>query len=226
MKIHRLFRYALGLLLAGLLILTALSWRTSLGLRQRAWDLESGGLTSEALPPRWIEWLLAVEDPAFHSHRGIDLSTPGAGWTTLTQGLVKIHFRGPYRGLVGKPLQSLRALVLDAVVSKDQQLTLMLADANLGSHEGRAVRGFSDAAETYYDRSLTDLSDRQFLGLVAMLVGPNRFHPKRHPERHGERLRRLEALIEGRCAPGGWRDVYLPSCAAPAPAVGNSRSAH
>ena len=36
--------------------------------------------------------LLTVEDPNFYAHNGIDLSTPGAGYTTITQGLVKIYF--------------------------------------------------------------------------------------------------------------------------------------
>lgn len=36
--------------------------------------------------------LLAVEDPAFMRHHGVDLATPGAGMTTITQGLVKILY--------------------------------------------------------------------------------------------------------------------------------------
>lgn len=34
--------------------------------------------------------LLKIEDPTFKTHRGVDLATPGAGMTTITQGLVKL----------------------------------------------------------------------------------------------------------------------------------------
>ncbi len=36
--------------------------------------------------------LLAIEDPAFIRHHGVDLETPGAGMTTITQGLVKLIY--------------------------------------------------------------------------------------------------------------------------------------
>lgn len=42
-------------------------------------------------PEQW-KLLLAIEDPAFYNHRGVDLSTPGAGMTTITQGLVKLLY--------------------------------------------------------------------------------------------------------------------------------------
>jgi hypothetical protein len=46
-------------------------------------------LRLEDLPPGWLEMLLAVEDPNFYHHNGMDLQTPGAGITTITQNLVK-----------------------------------------------------------------------------------------------------------------------------------------
>jgi membrane carboxypeptidase/penicillin-binding protein PbpC len=47
-------------------------------------------LQPEALPQNFLDALLKVEDPNFHQHNGVDLHTPGAGWTTITQALVKI----------------------------------------------------------------------------------------------------------------------------------------
>ena len=44
------------------------------------------------VPDDYQRILLTVEDPNFYSHHGIDLTTPGAGWTTITQGIVKIYF--------------------------------------------------------------------------------------------------------------------------------------
>src|SRR5262245_3552880 len=41
------------------------------------------------LSQRRRDILLAVEDPGFFQHRGVDLSSPGQGMTTITQALVK-----------------------------------------------------------------------------------------------------------------------------------------
>src|ERR1700754_2249620 len=49
-------------------------------------------LRPEDLPDDYRHILLTVEDPNFYSHHGIDVSTPGAGWTTITQGIVKVYF--------------------------------------------------------------------------------------------------------------------------------------
>ena len=39
------------------------------------------------LTPRQLDILLKVEDPNFFNHHGVDFTTPGAGITTITQGL-------------------------------------------------------------------------------------------------------------------------------------------
>jgi membrane peptidoglycan carboxypeptidase len=191
----------------------ASSWRTARSLRAEARTLLAGGLAPSGLPAPWIDWLLRVEDPAFRTHPGVDLTTPGAGWTTLTQGLVKIHFPGPHRGPLGKPVQTLRALVLDAVTSKDEQLALMLDSAYFGEGENGPLVGFEAAARAIYGRPLVELRDEHFLGLVAMLIGPNRYHPLRRPREHEVRLRRIQALVAGRCRPAAWGDVELAGCA-------------
>lgn len=179
-------------------------------------DYERHGLSQSRVPPDWLAALVAVEDPGFYSHGGIDLTTPGAGWTTLTQALVKLHFPGPHRGLVGKPLQSFRAMALDRVVPKHLQLTLFLNTAYLGRGAGGApITGFPAAALHHYGKPLSELSQREFLGLVAMLVGPDRFDPRRDSAAHAQRLRRIESLLAGRCHPRGWRDVFLDGCSSP-----------
>lgn len=204
----------LALALAGLVFLGS-AWATAGEVRERAELSGKGqGVTVAELPDRWIEWLILVEDPAFFTHHGVDMSTPGAGWTTITQGLVKLHYPGPSRGLLGKPIQSVRAVVLNRVIGKQEQLTLFLNTAYFGATaDGRPIHGFPLAAREIYGRELAELSDDQFIGLVAMLVGPNRFHPIRDPSRHAERVGRIRSLIEGTCAPTSWRDVYLSACA-------------
>jgi hypothetical protein len=118
-------------------------------------------------------------------------------------------------------LAVLLALVLDASLSKQEQLTLILNTAYFGESSTGPIHGFPAAARSVYATDLDQLTDTQFLGLVTMLVGPNAFHPVRSPQAHQARLRRAQNLVAGRCQPTSWRDVHLSACdlgdATPAP---------
>lgn len=116
--------------------------------------------------------LLAIEDPAFNYHRGVDFATPGAGMTTISQGLVKLlYFPEGFRPGLAKLRQTLIArYAFDPLVSKDEQLLLFLNMSYLGHAEGEAIHGFAKAAKVYFDKSFTELSDQEFVALVAMLI--------------------------------------------------------
>ena len=163
---------------------------------------------------RRLKMLLRVEDPGFFAHHGVDWSTPGQGMTTLTQALVKrLYFDGGFKPGFAKIEQSLIArFVFDPAVSKRDQLEIFLNRASFGNFHGKPVIGFEAAAQTYYGIPFAKLDDRQFLGLVAMLRGPNALDPVRHPRENAERLARIEALLAGRCAPRGLRDDAYRDC--------------
>ncbi|MCD6192708.1 MAG: transglycosylase domain-containing protein [Candidatus Aminicenantes bacterium] len=59
---------------------------------QRILNSKEIKLDLEELSSEQVKILLMVEDPNFYNHKGIDLNTPGAGLTTITQGLVKMLF--------------------------------------------------------------------------------------------------------------------------------------
>lgn len=178
-----------------------------------AQEYQGTGITTADLPPAWLNALIAVEDPAFFEHAGVDFHTKGAGWTTITQGLVKLNYPGPMRGPYGKARQSLIALALNHALDKELQLTLFLNTAYLGQVDGRPVRGFQEAAEQYYGLDFEELTLDQFLSLVAMLPAPGKLDPIDNAVANRERVRRIHALLAGRCSPAGWRDVYLNGCA-------------
>jgi membrane peptidoglycan carboxypeptidase len=169
------------------------------------------------VPEKRRAMLLAVEDPGFYRHHGIDLSTPGAGWTTITQSLVKhLYFPDGFKPGFAKIEQSLIAWwVLDPAVSKDEQLEIFVNHASFGTIDGRDVIGFADAARTFYARPIAELSDRELLSLVAMLIGPNELDPRTHPRENARRTDRIEALLAGRCKPAGVFDVDYPACDLP-----------
>jgi membrane peptidoglycan carboxypeptidase len=159
--------------------------------------------------------LLTVEDPNFYSHHGIDLKTPGAGWTTITQGIVKIYFYdgftpGTFR--YRKLEQSLIACVLNSRVDKQMQLLIFVNSAYFGNYQGKEVIGFTDAAETYFNKEFAALTRDEFIALVAMLVGPNQFNVISQPQRNRERAGKIKRLLNGECKPTGLSDVYYEAC--------------
>jgi len=176
--------------------------------RRQYWTpLRPGDLSSERL-----HMLLAVEDPGFYSHHGVDLTTPGAGYTTITQALVKQLYFAHFRPGLAKWKQSLIALVFDRQVSKQDQLHLYLNSVYLGNWQGREIHGFDAAARAYFNKPFAQLSDEEYLALVAMVVGPNEFHVRSHPERNADRVARIQRLLSGACKPAGMSDVFYENC--------------
>jgi membrane peptidoglycan carboxypeptidase len=214
----RLFKWTLWLLLA--LLATFLCFETFAVFRARARTAEvleqvrNRPLRLEQIPLRWVVALLRVDDPGFFHHRGVDFSTPGAGMTTITQALVKRLFFDNFEPGFAKIEQSLIArFVLDPAMSKRDQLEVYFNYAYFGSDRGRDILGFAAAAEHYYHKPFAALSDREFLSLVAMGMAPRNLDPVRHPAENAERVRRIEAMLAGRCVPSGLRDVSYEDCA-------------
>lgn len=159
------------------------------------------------LSPERKATLLAIEDPTFTRHHGVDLATPGAGMTTLTQGLVKLlYFPNGFHQGIAKIRQTLIAqYALDAIVSKDNQLLLFLNICYLGHENGQSVHGYANAARIYFKKNFSDISDDEFLSLVAMHIGPNTLKPG--TSKNTERVKRITSYLSGKYQPAGVLDV-------------------
>lgn len=167
-----------------------------------------------ALPPKRVAILLKVEDPTFWTNKGIDLSTPGAGMTTLSQGLGKHIFFDDFQpGFRKGELMALTRFALYPMVDKNRTLNAVIANAYFGTHRGRPVTGFAVGARAWFGKPLQQLSDREFLELEAMLVAPDQLKPRRGDAERAERVRRIERLLARQCTPTGLRDVMLEGCA-------------
>ncbi|MBI1188350.1 MAG: hypothetical protein GC206_13630 [Alphaproteobacteria bacterium] len=164
-----------------------------------------------------LDWLVRIEDPTFWTNDGIDHATPGAGMTTLSQGLGKQLFfnrfsSGPLK--LGKfELMVLTRFALIDRVSKQDILRAVLASAYLGRDATGPVIGFAEGARRWFGKELPGLTDREFLALVAMLPAPNRLDPVNHASENQERVRRIERMLAGECAPDGLNDIYYDRCA-------------
>jgi len=146
--------------------------------------------------------LVAVQDPGFYEHRGVNPSLQKAFTkTTVSQAVVKQLYFDHFRPGIRKIRQTLIArFALDPLVSKDDQLTLFLNVVWFYKNpDGQDIVGFADAAHSYFNKPVTHLSEDEFLSLLAMLVGPARLNPRMHPKENGERVASLRQMVINRC---------------------------
>ena len=189
-------------------------WRANQRTPQVLAAAAQGDLSLDELGKRRLAMLIKIEDPGFWTHHGVDFSTPGAGATSITQSLVKRFYFENFEPGFAKLEQSLIArFVLDPAMSKPAQLKAYINHSHFGWRDGRPIIGLAAAARAYYGREVGQLSDRQFLSLVAMLMAPRDLNPRQHPAANAERVRRIERMLAGTCRPAGLRDVAYRDCA-------------
>ena len=159
--------------------------------------------------PLYLEALLTYEDRWFHRHPGINpVALVRAGWqwlragrivsggSTLTMQVARIlepHSRTPW----GKARQMLRALQLEAHLSKREILTLYLERAPFGG----TIEGVEAASWAYLGKPASRLSRAEAALLAVLPQAPSRLRPDRHPDR--ARVSR-DKLLERMVAQGVW----------------------
>ncbi|MCZ7640689.1 MAG: transglycosylase domain-containing protein [Verrucomicrobia bacterium] len=158
-------------------------------------DVVSQPASLAEMPQCLIDATLAAEDQRFWTHHGVDwratLRATGqllrhrrivSGASTLTQQLIKQVQPRP-RTLFPKLLESLQALRLEQVWSKQQILTAYLNRIDYGNRR----RGCAAAAAFYFDRRLPDLSPAEAAFLAGLPQAPTRLNPHRQFERARQR---------------------------------------
>jgi membrane peptidoglycan carboxypeptidase len=218
------------LLLAGLLIVylcVVAAWSLA-SVNEAAAGFPAEGQQLQ-LSKRQTDILLRIEDPSFFSHAGLSVGN-GQGFATITSALARQAFLYglPFDGIKGNMQSFYRrvlecckkidlgrdtmALVLNAKVSKERQLAAYVSTVYMGTSNGIQVKGLAQASTQYFGKPLSELTDSEFGGLVAMIKAPNQFHPVRNPSVHALRAARVNAVIAGKCVPGGWFDTSFEHC--------------
>lgn len=176
------------------------------GLVQQAVQKYGRLVPLEDVPSRWLDMLLKIEDPMFRQHRGVDLTTPGAGMTTITQGLVKLlYFPDGFQQGIAKIRQSLIAgYALDHLVSKDEQLELYLNMTYFGTVADKPVHGLAAAAEVYFKKPFRNLTDDEFIALIGMTISPNTLKPGTPDS--VTRVERIKKFLAGEVSPASVLD--------------------
>jgi len=159
---------------------------------------DNGAKLPEGLSSERIETLLAVQDPSFWTHGGVDWSAPLA--TTVTQSLVKRLYFEHFKPGFAKIRQTLIAqFAVGPLTSKNAQLAAFID-----------VNGLDPAARKWFGKPLAELDDDEFLSLVATNNNPKDYAPG--TPANAERVRRIEKYLAGLCDRQGFADVWLESC--------------
>ncbi len=215
-----------GLFVASLTILAALlvwvAWTaamTCMRAPRMVAELENASeLTfspSELPRYRICALLIGDGDPTFYRHHGIGLADGHPGHTTITQAIGKfLFFNGFSPGFLHhrKIQLMIAAWAFDRRIGKETQLKVFLNRVYLGSAGGKPVLGFPSAAKAYYGKPLRQLSESEYLGLVAMLEAPNRDHVKLQPKANDNRVALIRQQVQRACGEGCFQGEAPAPC--------------
>jgi membrane peptidoglycan carboxypeptidase len=143
------------------------------------------------------------------NNKGVDTKTPGTGKTTITQGLVKFYYFDHFERGVQKIKQTLIArFVFDPYVPKDTQLLLFINEMYLGVQNKMQIKGLEDAAESYFNKPFRELSEDEYLSLIAMIRNPARFHVLKSQEQNKIRVARIKKVLTKEYLPKDNSDIF------------------
>ena len=141
------------------------------------------------MPDRLIQAFLAAEDSRFYEHPGIDfmgvlraiLRNVEAGGivqgaSTITQQVTRSLLLSPEKSWLRKVKEAILAWQIDAVLTKDEILTIYLNQIYLG----QGTYGVESAARTYFAKHVDDLSLAECALFAGLPQAPSRYNPARH----------------------------------------------
>ena len=146
--------------------------------------------TADAVPPLFLDLLIAAEDHRFYRHPGVDpLAILRGAWqwaragrvvsggSTLTMQVARLLEKRP-RGLRAKLIEAFRALQLEARFGKREILGMWLTLAPFGGN----LEGVRAASYAWLGHAPSALTPAEAALLVALPRRPEALRPDRHPE--------------------------------------------
>lgn len=160
------------------------------------------------MPKKLIQAFVAAEDARFFDHRGVDLFSilratfknleageVVQGASTITQQVARSFYLSAEKTYRRKFKEALLAYRIDRNLTKEEILFLYLNQIYLGY----GAYGVAAAADSYFGKSLKDLSLAEIATLAGLPPAPSTYSPAHYPERAKKRreyvLRRM--LTEG-----------------------------
>ena len=150
-----------------------------------------------AIPDRVTEAFISAEDKNFYQHGGLDIqgilraavtnlgSSGGhkVGASTITQQVAKNFLLTNEQTMERKLKEAILAIRIERAFTKEQILELYLNEIYLGA----GAYGVAAAAQTYWDKSLPELSVADCAYLATLPKAPSNYNPFRFPQRAIER---------------------------------------
>ena len=143
------------------------------------------------VPQTLVQAVISVEDARFFEHPGLDIiGILRAGWTnlrrggkvegasTITQQLTRSLFLSPERTYGRKFKELILAYKMELVLSKEQILELYLNQI----YFGQGAYGVAAAAQTYFGKSLAQLTLAESAFLAGLPKSPNNYSPYKNPD--------------------------------------------
>ncbi len=144
------------------------------------------------IPTHLKQAVLAVEDSRFYEHRGLspraivravvmNLMTrrKSQGGSTITQQLARVLFLTPEKSFTRKVKEALLAVEIEKHYSKDKILELYFNQV----YFGHGAYGVEAAAQTYFKKSVEQLTLAEAAMLAGLPSAPTRFSPITEPGR-------------------------------------------
>jgi penicillin-binding protein 1A len=143
----------------------------------------------DRVPRHVIDAFLASEDKSFYEHDGLDYKGIARaflenlkagritqGGSTITQQVAKTFLLTSDRTVVRKLKDMVLALRIDGALEKNQILYLYLNQIYLGS----GAYGVEAAAQTYFGKSVEELTVAEAAMIVGVVPSPNNYSPLRN----------------------------------------------
>lgn len=142
------------------------------------------------IPQVLVDAVVAVEDQRFFEHQGVDsrgifralwADIKGGGYkegaSTITQQYVRLAYTGHEATMGRKVREAVLAGRVEKEMTKDEILHQYLSRAYFGS----GAYGVGAAAETYFDKSVRDLTLTEAAMLAGLLSAPSTYDPRSSP---------------------------------------------
>lgn len=152
------------------------------------------------LPEQLVEAICLIEDQQFFEHYGVNWrgilrafirnTEEGritGGGSSITSQLVKNFFLTKEQTYKRKLSEAYIAILLERRLTKEQIFAMYCNIAYLGQRAGFSINGFGEAARSYFDKDISQLTLAESCLLAGIIRSPNHYAPFKYPDRAKDR---------------------------------------
>lgn len=162
------------------------------------------------LPQTLVDAIVAVEDRQFFEHYGINwrgvirafmrnqqAGEIREGGSSISQQLVKEFWLTQDRVWSRKLREAYMTILLEQRLSKEQIMAMYCNQIYLGQRGSFSINGFGQAAKSYFDKDISQLTLAESALLAGIIRSPNRYSPFQHEDRARDRRDKvLDLMVE------------------------------